>query len=344
MVLGLFGILHGTSEWLDLLALIVGDTLEYRIFRLAFMTSSYVVLLDFARLEATRLGWKLPGRWSYLPLIVAVGVFAWVGELDGANALARYVVGFPAAIATSAVLASHAKGRTPAEKRWIGSVALGFALYAVAAGVIVPAASWWPASVVNHASFARVTGVPIQFVRGLLACWTAFAIWGVWGQWLMLDIASPRYTKFMQKQFAATLAALGTILLVGWFLTQYLGDIYKANIQHEASGDLDLIASRLTSETGQINGMARTLAGAQAVRAFLAGEGRRADAAAALQLNADAAGAAAGYLVSASGTIVMYGRSGPPRDRRLCWRSQGCRAWATAVPVHDRAGHQNGQL
>lgn len=305
MILGLFGFLHGGSEWLDLLALIVGDSLEYTIFRLAFMTTSYVVLLDFARLETIRLGWKLPGRWIYVPLIAVVAVGAWIGNLDGANALARYVVGFPAAAATAAVLAARAKGATPAEKRWILSAALGFALYSIATGIIVPAASWWPANTINYQAFANLTGMPIQLVRGLLACWTAFAIWGVWGQWLVIDVASPRYTKFMQRQFVATLGAMATILLVGWFLTDYLGDVYKANVHRESSGDLDLIVSHLDSETAQVNGMVRTLAGARGVRSFLAGQGGRADAEAALRLHTQVSGAAEGYLLDTAGKVVM---------------------------------------
>lgn len=305
MTLGLFGFLHGTSEWLDLLALVVGDSREYLVFRLAFMSASFLVLLDFARLEAIRLGWKLPGRWIYVAMIVVVAAGAWISDLDGANALARYVIGFPAAVATSAVLAVQTKGTTPAEKRWIASVALGFALYAIAAGFVVPAASWWPANTVNYGSFARLTGMPVQFVRGLLACWIAFAIWGVWGQWLIIDVASPRYTKFMQKQFVATLVAMGTILLAGWFLTEYLGDIYKQNISRESSGNLGMVASHLNRETTQVNAMVKALAGTPAVRSFLAGEGGRVDAEATLQLHVEVSGAVAGYLLDASGKVVL---------------------------------------
>jgi diguanylate cyclase (GGDEF)-like protein len=304
-VLGLFGFLHGFSEWLDLLALIAGDSLEYKVFRLAFMTTSYVVLLDFARLEAIRWGWKLPGRWIYVPLIAVVAAGAWLGELASANALARYVIGFPAAIATGAVLAFHAKGKTLAEKRWILSVALGFALYAIAAGIVVPAATWWPANAINYTNFTNLTGMPIQFVRGLLACWTAFAIWGVWGHWLMIDVASPRYTKFMQKQFVATLGAMGTILVAGWFLTDYLGDIYKANIDRESSGKLSMVSFHLESETTRADSMVKVLAGDRAVRSFVAGEGGSADAAASLRVHAEGAGAIEGDLLDASGKVIL---------------------------------------
>jgi diguanylate cyclase (GGDEF)-like protein len=305
MILGLFGFLHGMSEWLDLLALIVGSSREFTVFRLAFMTTSYVVLLDFARLEAIRLGWKLPGRWIYAPLIVVIAIGAWFGDLNGANALARYVVGFPAAMATSAVLASHAKGAARAEKRWIISVALGFALYAIAAGIVVPAASWWPANTINYGSFAHLTGMPIQFVRGLLACWMAFAIWGFWGQWLMINVASPRYTKFMQKQLVATLAAMATILVAGWFLTDYLGGIYKTNVHRESSSKLAMVTFHLESETTRVKGMVKALAGARAIRSFVAGEGGSADAAAALRLHAEGSGATTGYLLDVSGKVIL---------------------------------------
>ncbi|MEI9805378.1 MAG: hypothetical protein WDN48_14325 [Pseudolabrys sp.] len=60
-------------------------------------------------------------------------------------------------------------------------------------------------------------------MRGLLACWIAFSVWGYWGQRLMRDIGSPRYTAFMQRQFVWTLVAMGLTLVLGWGLTEYLG-------------------------------------------------------------------------------------------------------------------------
>lgn len=313
-VLSLFAFLHGAGEWLDLTALIVGDTTVFAISRTALMTASFILLLDFARQEATRLGWKAPGRWVYVPLLLVVAFGAHLAGLNGANAFARYAFGATGAFATSAVLAFHAKGAAPVERRWILSAVVGFALYGVAAGLIVPPTPSWKGDVLNYDDFVRLTGVPIQFIRGLLACWIAFAIWAFWGQRLMFDAESQRYSIFLRKQFVWTLIAMGTILAFGWLMTEYLGGIYKQNVQAEAVGDLDLIASRLSGETGTVEAMVRAMAGTRGVVSMLE-NAERPDGRAAreiLDLDAGAAGASDGYILNRFGSVIASTRRTVP--------------------------------
>ncbi len=215
-VLGSFGVVHGASEWLDLIALVVGDTPNFAIARTALMTLSFVFLLEFARLDATRIGLKVPGRWIYGPLLLLVAFGFHLAGLNGANALARYMLGAPGAVAASVVLALHAKGASPIERRWIYSAVLGFALYGRRRSLIImPPTPSWAIDFFNYEEFVQLTGIPIQFVRGVLACFIAFAIWAFWGQRLVTDIASARYTIFLRKQFVLTLTAMGAILFFG---------------------------------------------------------------------------------------------------------------------------------
>ncbi|MEI9926321.1 MAG: hypothetical protein WDN50_25790 [Bradyrhizobium sp.] len=83
-------------------------------------------------------------------------------------------------------------------------------------------------------------------MRGLLACWIAFSIWAIWGQQLTLEVASERYTAYLRRQFTWTLVAMAAILIFGWVFTEFLGGIYKKNLQEEARGDIDLLASHLS--------------------------------------------------------------------------------------------------
>jgi diguanylate cyclase (GGDEF)-like protein len=305
-VLGTFGLLHGTGEWLDLIGLIIGDNPVFAIARTGLMTLSFIFLFEFSRLEAIRQGFKIPGRWIYLPLVLLVA-FGW--QLDGlnsVNALARYLLGATGAAATSIVLAMHAKGASPAERRWIFTAVTGFALYGVAAGLIVPPAPNWHGDFFNYDDFANLTGTPVQLVRGLLACLMALSIWAFWGQRLMTLVSSPRYTKFLQKQFVATLTAMGAILAVGWVLTQYLGGIYQENVQKEAVGDLTLLSSRLAVETSTVDGMVKTLAASRAVNFLLSSNDRRdiARVDEVLRLDVDVSGARDGYIIDRSGAVV----------------------------------------
>ena len=305
-VLGLFAFAHGMGEWLDLTALIVGDSPAFALSRIALLTGSFLLLMEFARRNAIRFGLKLQGRWLYPPLVLLVVFGGLIGGLTTAGDLARYAIGFVGALATSLVFVSDAKGVSGAARRFMMFAAVGFAVYGVAAGIIVPAAPFWPAAELNYDWFVQLTGIPIQFVRGLLACWIAFSIWAIWGHRLTLEVSSERYTVHLRRQFIWTLAAMTAILVFGWVFTEFLGGIYKQNVQEEARGDIDLLASRLTGETATVDGMVRALAGSPSLLPLLVGGSRQdvADAKSVLDLDVDASGAKLGYILDTSGTIL----------------------------------------
>jgi len=305
-VLGWFAIAHGAGEWLDLTALIIGDTPAFAVARTALMTGSFVMLMEFARLGAIRLGGRLPGRWVYVPLVLLVGFAGIAGGLAVSGVVARYAIGFVGAAATSLVLARYARALSGSARRFANFAAVGFALYAIAAGAIVPTVPFWPATMVNYNWFANLTGTPIQLVRGVLAVWISFSIWAIWGQQLALEVSSARYTAYLRQQFVWTLVAMATILICGWTLTEFLGGIYRQNVQNEANGDIDLLASRLGGETATIEGMVKALAGSPSVLPLLVGGSPQDDESAksVLDLDVEASGAKRGYILNRSGTVV----------------------------------------
>jgi len=314
-VLGGFALIHGVGEWLDLTALIVGDGLAFSVVRTMLMTISFLLLLDFARLEAIRLGLSLPERWIYVPLTMLVALVGLAAGVTAANVAARYAIAFPGALGAALTLAWAAR-TLPAGARYAHlSAALGLGLYAVAAGAIVPTAAFWPANSVNHAWFAALTGTPIQLIRGLLACWIAFSVWAIWVQQLARQLASARYTAFVRQQFTWTLVAMGTILISGWTLTEFLGGIYRQNVQEESRRDIDLLASRLAGDMATVDAMVKVLAGSPSVRPWFT-DGSRPDHEAGqtfLDLGVDAADAQRGYLLNGDGVVVA---SSNPRDLR----------------------------
>ena len=305
-VLGLFAVAHGVGEWLDLVALIISDSPPFAVIRVALMTGSFMLLMEFARRNAIRFGLKLRGRWLYPPLVLLVAFGGFKGGLSTAGDIARYAIGFVGALATSLIFAWDARGWSGAARRFAIFTAVGFALYGVAAGAIVPAAPFWPAAIFNHDWFVQFTGMPIQFVRGLLACWIAFSIWAIWGHQLTLEVSSERYTTYLRRQFIGTLVAMTAILIFGWVFTEFLGGIYKQNVQEEARGDIDLLASHLSGETATVDGMVKALAGSPSVLPLLVGGSRQdeADAKSVLDLDVDASGAKIGYILDRSGAIV----------------------------------------
>jgi len=315
-VLGLFAFAHGVGEWLDLTALIISDSPAFAVVRIALMTGSFMLLMEFARQNAIGFGLRLGARWLYPPLVLLVVFGGFIGGLTTTGDIARYAIGFVGALATSMVFVWDARGLSGAARRFAMFTAVGFALYAVAAGAIVPAAPFWPAAKFNYDWFVQLTGIPIQFVRGLLACWIAFSIWATWGHQLALEVSSERYTAHLRRQFIWTLAAMTAILIFGWVFTEFLGGMYKQNVQEEARGDIDLLASRLTGETATVDGMVRALAGSPSVLPLLVGGSRqdKAGAQSVLDLDVDASGAKLGYILDRSGTIVA---SSDHRDAAL---------------------------
>ena len=312
--LGLFALVHGVGEWLDLSALVLGDSPQFAILRTVVLTVSYILLMEFARRELKRRSDWVPGWWIYVPLTLLVALGGAAGGLNAADALARYIIGFVGASAASFVFVLLAKGFSGVAQRLASVAAAGFALYGIAAGLIVPAAGFWPADALNQQWFLTTTGVPIQLVRGVLACGIAVSVWGIWGQKLILDVSSARYTRFLRKQFVATLAGMTAILLLGWGLTDYFGIVHKQRLEEETRGDLELLAMSLSSETAPIDAVVRSLAGSRTVRSALSGEGQSNDGGpvkSVLTLDVEASGARRGYILDAAGALVAASGDDP---------------------------------
>ncbi|WP_375459678.1 diguanylate cyclase [uncultured Enterovirga sp.] len=306
-----FGFVHGAGEWLDLSALLFGDSPSFAAIRMVGMTISFVFLTEFARLQAAGMGHRVPGRWAYLPILFGIGAVAlWAGTLP-AGIAARYSFGLFGSLAASVMFVRRADALSARGKSYALAASVGFALYGLSAGAIVPAASFWPASVLNYPAFAALTGMPVQLVRGFLACWIAFSAWAIWGQRLSSDVSSNSFAEYLRKQLIWTAVAMSTILVAGWTLTEWLGGIYRHNVQLEASGDIDLLASRLAGETRAVEALVKTLAGARPVQELLADplSAPLVEARSALGLHIEAGGAQAGYITNGEGTVLAS--SGP---------------------------------
>jgi len=342
-LLGAFGLAHGASEWFDLAALVLGDTPAFAVFRTGLMTVSFMLLLEFARFGAQFLGWQTPGRWIHLPILLGVLAGGFAGGLPEANALARYGFGFVGALGSCLVFLALSRRMEGVHRHLAISAALAFLCYGIAAGLIVPDAPIWPANVLNYEWFNALTGMPIQLIRGLLACWIAFAAWGIWGQKIMLAVSAPHYTRHLKRLFAVTLSAIGVILVLGWVLTQYLGDIYKRNVEAEAKSDIELIVNYLTSETASTQGIAAAFAAAPPVRASLSGHPNASKRwlGEMLALEVTAARAQGGVVLDTTGNVVASVGSHQAIDRvekdllRHARKGQPAHHFTHLEPSHD---------
>lgn len=313
-LLAAFGIAHGVNEWLQLLALSIGDAPAFALLRLILMAASYVLLLEFARLGAIRLGAKAPERWIYGPLVLLIALGVVIGGLNAASAVARYTLGLPGGVGAGLVFARLSGGFSGSERRWAISMGAGLALYGIATGAIVPAAPFWPASVLNHDAYFRATGMPIQLLRGLLVCWIAFSLWAFGQQKILRSMASPVYAGKLYRRSIWTFVPLVVgILGLGWGLTEYLGRMSQQEIQSGVRERLGLLVSRLRIVTTTADNVAKSMAESPWVLPVLSGGGEHArdEANTVADLSMGAAGGnGIAYLMDGSGTVLASSNRG----------------------------------
>ncbi len=193
--LAAFGLTHGIHEWLEMILLMTSDagtaTQVIEAVSILLLAASFVLLTEFA-LRLMRLLDDKFAPLRHLTLILGalylIGLVAYrVRYFDGnellfwrfADILARYMLGVTGAALASAAMfvqrrAFVREGYAPFSRDLIGA-ALAFAWYA-AFQFVVPPAEFFPASLLNTATFQNYTGIPVQLFRALVGALAAFFI------------------------------------------------------------------------------------------------------------------------------------------------------------------------
>jgi PAS domain S-box-containing protein len=181
-----FGILHGIDEWVDMFALIRGTEagVSFRAASLILSGSSFFFLALFGatiaaqrtkryRVALNAAPYLLSGLW--ILIVVFSGKPFTIGEI-----WARYLFGLPGSLLTSYALISQvpelARRQVPEIRRHLKVSASAFLAYGLFAGLIVPQAEFFPASILNYTMFTALTGVPVQVLRALCATVIAYSM------------------------------------------------------------------------------------------------------------------------------------------------------------------------
>ena len=224
--LGAFGLLHGLNEWLDLLGRQVLVSPWFSILRVTVLTVSFVCLAEFVRGSLRRVGRRAPGVWLVGGLVALVAAAGLAGVIP-AQIAARYGLGLGSAAMAALILGRAA--RQLERERWplvVAAVAMG--LYAPFTGLIVPRATFAPACWINDTSFANLSGLPVQLVRGVLALVLGLSIWRT-HQAIAEQRVPRRYARI-------TVVALLLTLAGGWAATQAEGGreahLQKQDLKH----------------------------------------------------------------------------------------------------------------
>ncbi len=186
-MIGVFGILHGLNEWLDMFIDIGGPLPPDVLARVRMWTllSSFFFLLQFGVTVAFRSAKRaavLRGI-PFVPAVVWLAILLFTGShrrLLMGDIWARYLLCLPGAFLTAWALLSQVPAfrvmRLPSVTRNLILAAVTFAVYGVLAGLCVKKAGFFPATVVNYDAFIALTGFPVQVFRALCAVLAAWSI------------------------------------------------------------------------------------------------------------------------------------------------------------------------
>ncbi|MCL4561473.1 MAG: sensor histidine kinase [Chloroflexi bacterium] len=195
--LAAFGFTHSFNEWGDLFIPIQSTYLSQAAvdilqgFHLLVLAVSFIFLFEFGvtlLIPLDRVRWMhiVPGAllaiWTFIvffPLQQAFPEFqTWYNV---SNALARFFIGFPAAIFSAYALRQHAIQRivplkVPHIVRMLqfGGITLFF--YGIFAGLVVPPIPFFPGNLLNTDSFENTLYVPVVIIRSLIGLGLALAI------------------------------------------------------------------------------------------------------------------------------------------------------------------------
>jgi len=187
--LALFGLVHGTHEWLEMLLDIrawfnLADPAYTSAIRLFMLVISFVFLVVFA-LQILRPGDKYRPRRNLEIGSAFLGVYVLLVVITSlrhpetvehrvahADVLARYTLAVPGAALAALALNRRAQQARGEERRGLGNslrlAAAGFAFYSLAQVVVRPL-DIFPASFVNTVIFYDLFGFPVQAVRAAMA-------------------------------------------------------------------------------------------------------------------------------------------------------------------------------
>jgi signal transduction histidine kinase len=194
--LAAFGFIHGFHEWGEFfiplqsvyLSPAVIQVLHY--VNLIFLAASFICLYGFglALLEPMR-----HPRWLHVVfaglllswVLLAVFPFrTWFTEFniwdDSVDALARYMIGLPSGLLAAFALREHTIERiapldVPHIVQALQISGIAMAIYALAAGLIVPPVSFFPGRWLNTDTFTHYLIVPPELVRALIGLAMAMA-------------------------------------------------------------------------------------------------------------------------------------------------------------------------
>jgi len=183
-LIALFGISHGINEWVDMFIMIRQvNIVPLRILRTLLLPISFLFLVQFGINNIVEIKKKNPALKS-IPLILFIvwGMITLASDqkfLLG-DIFARYLLCLPGTVLTCYAITLHLpKIKEIKQGKIVRSAkiaAVTFLFYGFLAGLVVPQAGFFPASIFSYALFSDEIGIPVQVFRTCIAMVIAYAM------------------------------------------------------------------------------------------------------------------------------------------------------------------------
>lgn len=212
-LLGLFGLLHGANEWVDMFALIAPVyAVELNVFRaILLVTSFYSLALFGGRIIFSSSAGDSPFFRSLphglLTLVFMMIIFS-NDRLLAVNTWSRYLLALPGSVMSAYGLyfgsADIRESRNHHEAWNLKLAAVGFGLYGFFAGLIVPDSPAMMSIQFSYSEFKGFVGFPVQVFRTLCAMVIAYGVVGTlrifeWEREHEIERSEELYRSFTQN-------------------------------------------------------------------------------------------------------------------------------------------------
>jgi hypothetical protein len=242
--LALLGAGQGLTAWLDLSTLGLHDLPALKLFRLAVTAASFVALLEFGRrgLNPSAHRDRAVGPWIYLPCVVLVAAAAMLGEMSGLEAACRYALGLPGGVLAGLALWQASRSAPRGSGAALRAAALALLIYAAAAGLVAPKATFFPASWLHEEAFSAAAGAHIQLVRAICAM---MALTGIWAHQRRLAPLARRAGLVQRWLYPAVFVLL---VAVGWLASGWYSHDAVAEMREELPAPAKAVAIQVTED------------------------------------------------------------------------------------------------
>ena len=310
-LIGWFGLLHGINECLELVAIRWEGGTAFAAFRWAILTVSFAFLVEFGRIASIRI--RGPGPvYRLTGLLAMVALYVSLGGWVGVNITTPYALGLVGGLWTGVALCLESRKVEGSPRRWLVAAAVGWLLYSLATGMFVPKASYFPASMFNQDYFNHLTGIPVQLFCGLLAVWIASATMGFFNAVRHADPEQPNLCR--TRYLYGTCMALIVILISGWILTQFMGNLARKRILEDRTTYSKVLIQRLVFELTVAQEAVKSMSGAPwIISALLSGNSLSLESATSLlDRYKESFNASVAYLLDSSGNTIASSNRGDP--------------------------------